>query len=296
MADPMKPLEPTSAAGDAGGGITPEAELEAVEAALKAVPEDDTEGRESDDEPGTTEAKPSRVQRRIKGLIDQRRSYERFGKPEEIEARFARLKQYEALEARITAEQEAEHQAERVKSGATDRAARFRELLDETFGEGSSVRWQDTMASQADVEARVNSAHAKSAREQLTSVLEANAITPAPNVVQAAEHVMSTYIQSNPELHAKYLDPATQGEAIAASFKFLRSNFIDPVLAAANAGTLEAIVARKSRALGSGRGSSAETIENDEPPKNATAEERVAWHKSRVSRGWDAVIEADEAV
>lgn len=283
----------SQAEGDAGAGAAAEAELRAAEEALAAEHDDDGEG-----EAGQGEQKPSRLQRRIKSLVEARKAYEKFGKPDDLARRMEKLAEYERLEARYKREQAAAAERKREESGEADVARKMRGYLDQTYGPGASDRIEQIMRAEDERAYREALLYAKTGRDHIASILRENAIPEDPNVFKAYEHTMTTFIGENPELHAKYADPNTQREALADAFKFAASHMVNPILAAAGAGTYEQIAARKARALGSGRGTSAGSavdIADERPPKGSTPEQIHEWHKRRASKAWDAALDADEA-
>lgn len=280
--------------GDAGAGAgAAEEQLRAAEEALAAEADDD-EG-----EAGEEEKKPSRLQRRIKSLVEARKSYEKFGKPDDLQRKLDKLAEYEQLERRVKAEQAAARQRQREETGEAEVSRKFRAYMDQTFGPGAADEFMSLRRSREEREYREAQTYAKTGRDHIVSILRDNAVpTEDPAVVQAYEHTMATFIGENPDLHAKYLDPNTQRDALSAAFKFAGARLLNPMLAAAGAGTYEQIAARKARALGSARGTSAGTavdIADEKPPKGSTPEQIHEWHKRRASRAWDAALDADEA-
>lgn len=284
------------AEGDAGAGSSAEAELKAAEEVLASEADDEGEGGSQNAEGAKA---GSRLQKRIKRLVEARKSYERFGSPNDLERKLAKLEEYEKLEKQLRAEQAAEERKRKEQSGEADVSRKFAGYFDQTFGEGAARDFQEWRATRDSQEQREIRAYAKQGRDHIVSILKENGIpTEDPAVVQAYEHTMATFIGENNELLAKYADPNTQRDALADSFKFAASRLLNPILAAAGVGSYEQIAARKARALGSGRGTSAGSsvdIADDKPPKNATPEQIHEWHKRRASRAWDAVLDADEA-
>lgn len=281
--------------GDAGAGAgAAEEQLRAAEEALASEADGDEDGEQTEGE-----KKPSRLQKRIKSLVEARKSYERFGKPDDLQRKLDKLAEYEQLEKRVKAEQAAAARRQREETGEAEVARKFRAYMDQTFGPGAADEFMSMRRSREEREYREAQTYAKAGRDHIVSILRENAVpTEDPAVVQAYEHTMATFIGENPELHAKYLDPNTQRDALAAAFKFAGARLLNPMLAAAGAGTYEQIAARKARALGSARGTSAGTavdIADEKPPKGSTPEQIHEWHKRRASRAWDAALDADEA-
>lgn len=288
----------TPAEGDAGGGGAAEAELKAAEAALATELDEDEDGGSQNAE-GGTDKKPSRLQARIKRLVEARKAYEKFGKPGDLERKLAKLDEYEQLERQVRAERAAAEKKRREESGEADVARKFKGYFDQTFGEGAADEFNTWRQTRSSDEQRAVLAYAKQGRDHIVSILKDNAIPiEDPAVVQAYEHAMATFIGANDDLLAQYNDPNTQRDALAHSFKFAASKLLNPILAAAGAGTYEQIAARKARALSSGRGTSAGgsvDIADEKPPKGATPDQIHEWHKRRASRAWDAALDADEA-
>lgn len=283
--------------GDAGGGAAAEAELKAAEAALAAEHDDESDG--DDGKPDTTGKPASRLQKRIAKLVEARKTYEKFGKPGDLERKLAKLDEYEKLEARLRREDDTKRARAREESGEAEVGRKMRTYLDQTYGPGANERIERMMQGEDARSTREAAAYAKSGRDHIESILTSNGVpTSDPQVFRAYEHVMSTFIHANPEMHETYLDPNGQRAALEEAFKFAASKMVNPILAAAGAGTYEQIAARKARALGSGRGTSASNaidIEDEKPPKGSTPDQIYDWHKKRASRAWDAAIEADES-
>lgn len=288
----------TGAEGDAGGGSgNTEAELKAIEAELESASDDDDGDAGEKNADGT--AKPSRLQRRIKALTEKAKGYAKFGKPDELAKRLQRLDEYEKIERQMRTEQKQKQTEQRREDGSEVISQKMRNYLDTTYGQGASTKFEQLLANDDARATREARAYAKTGQDHIVSLMtEAGLDSSDAGTVEALTHTMATYLHANPELHDRYLDPQGQREALKEAFGFTAKKLFGPVLAAAGAGAFEEIARRKSRALGSARGSSAGPaveIDDEKPPANATLDQRNAWHKARASRAWDRAIEADEA-
>lgn len=287
MADDAKIDEILDAAdaGGAGEGDKPESDAAAASA-------EGAEGatRDADD---TGDSAPAGLKKRLSQVIAQRNAYKEFGDPDALKEKLAKLDRYLAAERELEEQERARQYEEAVKSGAVERAQTFRALADEAYGRGYSER----QARLDEMERLTQLRHGQEAMNTMRAQLEQHGLPLDDTMVQRWEKHIETELNADPELNARYWNPATQKNAIEDAFGRVRDSFINPALAIAGAKKLEAYAAKRATTITNGRGPTP-TIREDrfkfasktsDPLKRETELEK--WKSASI----DAILDEHEA-
>jgi hypothetical protein len=283
--------EDAGATGDAGG--TGEDDETAGDSAKDASVDDSDEtegGRDADDTGGKPSTKG--LEKRLKALAAAKREYKELGSPQELRAMKARIAEYDRYERELDAEDQRKRDEAARKAGqptVADQNAALDRMLNQRFGAGSVEDFQSFRETrQMEVQR-----HTKEGLDHLRTLLTTHNMKSDDKTVANYERHMGTELLSDISLRARFRDPVTQKDALTEAFNRVRSDLIDPALAAVGATKLAAAARRRATAPSSSGTVSAPHYNEKElkPPKNATPEQRAKFWDKAIE---DAITEQNE--
>lgn len=253
---------------------------------------DDTT-RAADD---TGEQKPAPVPyERFREVNETKRKYEKLGRPDEVEARLAKLDQIER--ERADAER---HAAEAERRKANPKMADAEDLITEVV-----QRKFPHLAENAEVIERERQMqierHVQHGFEQIPQLLKENGVPVTPATVRSYEKMIESEIVSDPKLKAGFWRPMQQADAMKEAFTRVKSAVINPALQAQGAKTLDEARALRERTLGRATPSGTARLEpkkfeSKHAPGSAGWEaDRDAYRRSSIAAALDADL-AEEVV
>jgi hypothetical protein len=285
------------AAGDAGGtGEAEEEEEHGTDDEDGATDDDDGEGNGKGKRVASDKGGKSIPKSRFDRVRQERNTYRAFGTPDEIKAKLAKVAEYEKYEREV-AEQEkrAADEAKRKAGEPTDEElnAGFDRALERRFGKGAAQDFEQFR----DVQRRDVARTVRDSLDHIRTFLTEHNIKADDAAVDRWSRHVGTEFKMDDELAANFRDPVTQKKALDTALTRVRSELIDPALAAVGASKLETARKRREAAPSSaGRGAQAPMLDENEeytPPKNLT-------DPVKRQRWWDALMarkrrELDEA-
>jgi len=279
--------EDAGEAGDAGG--TGEDDVDAGDSEHAGAEDGEGKPRAAADkgEKGT-----AGYQKRLQAVIKERNAYRDLGTPEALRLMQERIAKYDKHEADLDREAKAAADEATRKAGqptVSDQNALIDRLLTQRFGEGAV----DDFSSFRETRKMEVQRHTREGLDHLASMLEKVGIKAEPATLGKWERHIGTELLADNELRAAFKDPVTQKDALTEAFKRVRTDLVDPALAAVGASKLDAAFRRRALAPGSAGATSAPIqVEKDlKPPKTMTDPiERQRWWDTKVK---EAIAEQD---
>ena len=265
-----------------------ETEIEGVEAGSG---DEGGEGEGEDDggEGDVPSGAPKGFKKRIAKLTAQRNAERK-----EREALAARLAAFEAKERKAEEDRRATEAATPEGLKASERRKAIREAIDEAYGPGTSDFIEREKTESVQERNARREEYALKGVSYLQNELEDHGIDVTDERLVRWERAIGSELQEDAALHAMFLKPATQKDAIAEAFKRVRDGLANPAIEQQGGKPLARIERNRSAVLGSGRGPNGGTegipIPDGyvaKPPKDLTGEALTAWWKNHGENMWE---------
>jgi len=233
---------------------------------------------------------------RFKEVNDAASRYKSLGKPDEIEARLAKLAAIEQQEA-----EQVKAQATAEARKANPKLADAEDLIEETVRK-RFPGVADAVERQREQEKLVVESHVQRGFEAIPAMLKAHNLRTDADTVQSYETLIESQILKDDTLKRDFWSPAKQAGAITEAFNRVKAKLINPALQAAGARTLDDARDRRARTLDRAAPGGTAVVKPQEfvskhPIGSAGYDrDRATWRSQLIDAHLDAMHFDDESV